>query len=96
MLAGMLAAGGCAGHAGNNPSFDVTAPEARRAMREMEASPRRLDRPVVVLDGMGPPLASAHLASVLRRTTGDTRVVAPRAKDERSFGVPQDDKPHFC
>ena len=53
-----VATAGCVGHAGTNPSFDVTAPQARQAMREMAASPKPLARPVIVLDGMGPPLAS--------------------------------------
>jgi hypothetical protein len=66
---------GCVGRGGRNPSFDVSAPEARRAMREMASCPRALERPVVVLDGLGPPLASPHYASALRRTTGDCRVL---------------------
>jgi hypothetical protein len=74
VLAALLA-GGCAGRGKTNPSFDVSMPDARRAMREMAHSPRPLERPVVVLDGMGPPLASAHLASALRRTTGDLHVI---------------------
>jgi pimeloyl-ACP methyl ester carboxylesterase len=69
-------AGGCAARRGANPSFNVTADEAQRALREMERSPRPLSRPVVVLDGMGPPLAASHLAGVLRRVTGDDRIVS--------------------
>ena len=70
-----IALTGCAGRGGSNPSFDVTAPEARRAMRDMAAAPKPLRRPVIVLEGMGPPLTAPHFASVLRRTTGDTRVL---------------------
>ena len=66
---------GCAGRGGPNASFEISAPEARKAMRDMAARPRALERPVVVLDGLGPPLASAHYVSALRRTTGDRRVI---------------------
>ena len=74
LVATVLAAG-CAGRGGVNSSFDVSAPRARVAMRDMAHDPKPLAHPVVVLDGLGPPLASAHLASVLRRTTGDDRIV---------------------
>jgi pimeloyl-ACP methyl ester carboxylesterase len=58
-----------------NPSFDLTATDARRALREMRDAPRTLERPVVVLDGIGPPLASWLLTERLRRAVGDDRVV---------------------
>jgi pimeloyl-ACP methyl ester carboxylesterase len=41
----------------------------------MRQSPKRLQRPVVVLDGFGPPLASWILAPNLKRTLGDDRVI---------------------
>src|SRR5688500_14901427 len=66
---------GCVGRGGSNPSFDVTAPQAGRARRDMAAAPKALRRPVVVLEGMGPPLTAPHFTSVLRRTTGDSRVL---------------------
>lgn len=58
-----------------NPSFDVSAAQARRALREMRQSPRDLERPVLVLDGIGPPLASWILTDRLKRLVGDRRVV---------------------
>jgi hypothetical protein len=76
VLAGLLAAG-CTGHAGTNPSFDVSAPEARHALRQMAGSPRPLDRPVVILAGMNDPgFSPAHLASQVRRVTGDRRILS--------------------
>ena len=71
----VLALTGCAGRGGSNPSFSISAPQARQEMRDMAQSPKALRRPVVVLEGMGPPLTAPHFASVLRRTTGDTRVL---------------------
>ena len=66
--------GGCATTPAN-PSFDVSAHEARRALGEMRSTPRALDRPVVVLDGLGLPGASWLLAPEVRRVTGDRRVI---------------------
>jgi pimeloyl-ACP methyl ester carboxylesterase len=63
---------GC-GTAPRNPSFDLPAADARRALREMRQSPRGLERPVVVLDGLGPPVASWLLADQVRRATGGDR-----------------------
>lgn len=60
-----------------NPSFDVSVPEAREALREMEAEPARLERPVVVLAGLfDPGLASWNLARQLRNLSGDERVIS--------------------
>lgn len=73
MLVGALVAG-CA-TAPTNPSFDLSATDARKALREMRESPRSLERPLVVLDGIGPPLASWLLADRLKRAVGDDRVV---------------------
>ena len=71
-----LLGGGCAGHARTNPSFDLTAPAARGALRQMAASPRRLERPVVVLGGFGDPgVAPNYLAGEVRKLTGDRRVL---------------------
>lgn len=74
MLALVLLSG-CAGQRRSNPSFDITASQARRALREMAAARKPLRRPVIVLDGMGPPLAGAHFASAVRRAVGDGPVV---------------------
>ena len=80
---GLMAAGlsvllfGCVGNGRSNPSFSVTASEAKRAMRQMEHLPRPLDRPVVVLGGFNDPgVAAGHLAREVRRLTGDGRVLA--------------------
>jgi pimeloyl-ACP methyl ester carboxylesterase len=37
--------------------------------------PRRLERPVVVIHGLGPPVGSLFVARELRRLTGDDRIV---------------------
>lgn len=58
-----------------NPSFDLSAADARRVLREMGDSPRKLQRPLVVLDGIGPPLASWMLTNRLKRAVGDDRVI---------------------
>jgi hypothetical protein len=82
LLALLLA--GC-GTSPRNPSFDVSATDARRVLREMRESPRRLERPVVVLDGFGPPLASWILTPNLKRTLGDDRVIGVTFAFAESF-----------
>ena len=68
---------GCAGMGSENPSFDVSVSEAREALREMEAEPGELERPVVVLAGLfDPGVASWNLARQLRNLTGDERIVS--------------------
>lgn len=42
-----------------NPAFPLTRPEAQRALKEMEAAPAELPRPVVVLGGWSDPGLSA-------------------------------------
>jgi pimeloyl-ACP methyl ester carboxylesterase len=74
MLAGPVILG-CA-TTPNNPSFDVSASDARRALREMRESPRTLERPVVVIDGLGFSIGSWVLANEVRRATGDDRVIS--------------------
>ena len=63
---------GC-GTGSHNPSFNLAATDARKALREMRESPRPLQRPVVVLDGLGPPVASWLLVDQVRRATGGHR-----------------------
>jgi pimeloyl-ACP methyl ester carboxylesterase len=65
---------GCATAPGN-PTFDVSAHDARKALGEMRDSRRKLERPVIVLDGLGPPAASWILSHEVRRLTGDRRVI---------------------
>jgi pimeloyl-ACP methyl ester carboxylesterase len=74
LVALWMAAGGCATRPANR-SFDVSATDARRALREMRNWPRPLERPVVVLDGLGPPMASWLLAGELKRVLGDDSVL---------------------
>ena len=52
-----LVGAGCA-TAPQNPSFNVTAPDAKGGPREMRQSPRPLERPVVIVHGLGPPVGS--------------------------------------
>lgn len=62
---------GC-GTTPTNPSFPLTTPEADKQLRAMEAEPRRLDRPVVVIDGyLDPGFGSAIIADRVRRMTPD-------------------------
>jgi hypothetical protein len=71
-----LVVGGCVGRQSVNPSFPVTGPEARAAMKAMEQSPRALDRPVVVLGGFNETcIGPNHIAGEVRRSTGDRRVL---------------------
>ena len=72
VIAAVVSLTGCGG-ATKNPSFDLAATDARKALREMRESPRPLQRPVVVLDGLGPPVASWLLAEQVRRATGGGR-----------------------
>jgi pimeloyl-ACP methyl ester carboxylesterase len=65
---------GCA-TAPSNPSFDLSATDARKVLREMREAPRPLQRPVVVVHGLGPPVGSWIVAHELRRLTRDDRVV---------------------
>jgi pimeloyl-ACP methyl ester carboxylesterase len=66
---------GCASTA-PNPSFAVTRSDAQRALVEMRAQPKRLERPLVILSGFcDPGIASAHLRGEFRRLTGDDRVI---------------------
>jgi len=65
---------GCA-TAPQNPSFKLAATDARKELREMRESPRALQRPVVIVHGLGPPVGSWAIEHELRRVTGDDRIV---------------------
>src|SRR4051794_5585064 len=84
LLATLFSIVGCATSPPNH-SFNLSALDARRALREMRESPRGLERPVVVLDGLGPPSASWLLAGELKRETGDDRVVGATFVFDGSF-----------
>ena len=71
----MLLIAGCSAPA--NPSFPLTVSDAKDALREMEAQPRPLARPLVVLGGyhdlgIGPLVWRDH---VRRWTTDDAKVI---------------------
>lgn len=59
-----------------NRSFDVSATDARKMLREMRESPCPLERPVVIIHGLGPPVGSWVLERELKRLTGDHRIVS--------------------
>ena len=59
-----------------NPTFPVNVQEAKILLRQMRETPKRLERPVVVLAGyLDPGVTSHHVAKQLRRATGDDRVI---------------------
>ena len=65
----MLIMGGCTSHAPFNSSFPVTIKQAEAARHQMQAAPKPLARPVVVLSGiLDPGLISQTLAIHLRYT----------------------------
>jgi pimeloyl-ACP methyl ester carboxylesterase len=84
LLAALLTAG-CAARP-VNPSFAVTADEARQAMRDMAARPRQLDRPVVVIGGyLDPNVSPTYLKAQVRKLTGDGRVIGVMVGFSSSF-----------
>jgi hypothetical protein len=59
-----------------NPSFPVSFDEARDALNEMRANPRRLPRPLVIVGGfMDPNVSPPLFDNFFRGVTGDTRMV---------------------
>ena len=78
------AATGCA-TAPANPSFALSATDARKALREMRQAPRPLERPVVVVHGLGPAVASRVVANHIRRLTRDRRVITASYDSLGSF-----------
>lgn len=73
----MLIMGGCTTHAPFNSSFPVTIKQAEAARHQMQAAPKSLARPVVVLGGiLDPGLIAQTLATHLRRITGEQRIIA--------------------
>ena len=85
ILPAALVAGGCSST--GNPSFPVTVGEARVALREMEAKPKRLARPLVVLGGYHDPGFGATVwrNEVRRWATRDARVVEVSFPFNRDF-----------
>ena len=77
---------GCAGRGPVNPSFSVTAKEARSALRQMAATPKPLQRPLVILGGwFDPGVAVVNLERKFRRWTGDERVTSVAFPFKSSF-----------
>ncbi len=72
----VLLLAGCASPSGSsslvNPSFPLTAEEAKAALRDMRRQPRRFERPVVIASGyLDPGPGAAYAAGVLRAMTPD-------------------------
>lgn len=68
-----------------NPSFPVTRGQAQTLLKEMQACPVVLQRPVVVLGGWLDVLAARGLASRLRKVTGDARVISVSFATAKTF-----------
>jgi len=85
-LATALGAAGCAARAPQNPSFPISVDDARAALREMEAAPRPLERPVVVLGGFADPGVGAFVWDrEVRRWSSDARVIGVSFTFRRDF-----------
>ena len=80
----LLGAGGCA--APTNPSFPVSAADAAAALRDMEANPKRLARPVVVLGGYHDPGFGAFVwREEVQRWAKDPRIIGVSFPFHRDF-----------
>jgi hypothetical protein len=79
--------GGCASDTPLNPSFPLTQSVARAALDQMQASPKSLSRPVVVLGGFHDPgIVASHIADEIRNTVSDrTQVIDISFFETRSF-----------
>jgi pimeloyl-ACP methyl ester carboxylesterase len=67
---------GCACDQSMNPELPITTVQAGEMLREMGREQRPLDRPVVVATGLyDPGFVSSHIRSVIKRATGDDRVI---------------------
>jgi hypothetical protein len=81
----LLATTSCAS-APENPSFPVTVPAACAALREMEAAPKPLARPVVVLGGYHDPgFGPMWWAAEVRRWARRPRVIGVQFARARDF-----------
>jgi pimeloyl-ACP methyl ester carboxylesterase len=59
-----------------NPSLPITADCAHGDLQRMDRSPKRLDRPLVIISGfMDPGFAAVPLRSTFRAATGDSRIL---------------------
>ncbi|MDY7110120.1 MAG: hypothetical protein SYC29_15925 [Planctomycetota bacterium] len=77
MLSTVLALlAGCAADRPLNPSFPLTVAAARQALWQMQADPKPLQRPVLVLSGIHDPgLVAASLGNRLRRITTEDATI---------------------
>jgi pimeloyl-ACP methyl ester carboxylesterase len=86
LLAMVLLMGGCGWTAQRNPSLPLNIVEARADWEAMEQRPVELDRPVVILSGyMDPGVVPHRLTPVMRRLTGDERVIGMAYPWESDF-----------
>jgi hypothetical protein len=75
-LLGIVLSLGCAAPKPVNPAFAISPGEASRVLDDMKHQPKRLTRPVLVIDGYGDPgLGSAVVRNEIVEATGDERVI---------------------
>ncbi|MCI0364526.1 MAG: hypothetical protein L0Y44_10370 [Phycisphaerales bacterium] len=74
----LTALAGCSGDQPLNPSFALSMTEAEAAWRDMEANPKPLERPVIVLGGIyDPGIVTSHVKGKLRGiTTDDSKILS--------------------
>jgi len=86
-LVAIAVTSGCASKSNMNPSFPLSASDARQAQREMRLDRRRLDRPLVVLGGIHDPgvVAPALARRLLEFADEDAEAIAVSFFGTRSF-----------
>ncbi len=79
-----LLGAGCSGPA--NPSFPLSVPEAKAALRRMEAEPKPLPRPIIILGGYHDPGLGAFLwRNQVRRWAANARIIEVSYPFSRDF-----------
>ena len=74
-----------------NPSFPLTVDQGWDEVHAMEASPKRLERPVIVLGGyVDPGSAPIQTAMFIESATGDKRVMVVNTTLDFSFNAARD------
>jgi hypothetical protein len=69
-----------------NPTFAVTTDQAEHALDEMKQQPKRLQRPVLIIDGYNDPgIGSAIVRKKIVEATGDKRIVTVSCASCRTF-----------
>jgi hypothetical protein len=85
-LVSLLLTLGCAAPKPVNPAFAVSPDEASRALEQMKHQPKRLSRPVLVIDGYNDPgIGSAVVRKEIIDATGDSRVMTVSCETCRTF-----------